>query len=144
MSDRIRTILESSPVVAVLGAHEESFRPACYVPEYLYQQGYTIIPVNPLLAGKTLWGRRVLSDLREIDEAVDMVDVFRRAELLAPHAAEILGMKHAPKVVWLQLGIRNDAFAESLRPAGIEVIQDRCTLADHRRLGLGAPRRASA
>jgi predicted CoA-binding protein len=67
-----------------------------------------------------------------------MLDVFRRAELLPQHVDEILGMPHRPKVVWFQLGIRNDTVAATLEAAGITVVQDRCTLAEHRRLGIAA------
>lgn len=133
----VRRILSRARTVAVLGAHEDLARPAGYVPEYLYEQGYRILPVNPVLAGKTLWGESVRARLDEIREPVDVVDVFRRADALAPHLDEILAMKPLPRVVWLQLGIRNDAFADALRARGIEVIQDRCTLADHQRLGIG-------
>jgi len=136
VSDRIRTILETARVIAVLGAHEQTSRPAGYVPQYLYQQGYRIIPVNPAFAGKTLFGERVRARLDEIEEPIDMVDVFRRPEALPQHTEEILSMKPLPKIVWLQLGIRNDPFAKDLEAKGIEVVQDRCTLADHKRLGL--------
>ena len=99
-----------------------------------------MVPVNAVLAGKTLWGRTVLPDLRSVPEAVDMVDVFRRADFLAGHLDDILAMKPLPRVVWLQLGIHDAAFAERLRAHGIEVVESRCTLADHQSLGLGPPR----
>jgi predicted CoA-binding protein len=133
----IRAVLESSRVVAVLGAHHEASRPAFYVPDYLEKQGYHVIGVNPVLAGQELFGHPVLAKLTDVNEPVDLVDVFRRADLLPQHSAEILAMNPHPKVVWLQLGIRNDAFAKELVANGIDVIQDRCTLAEHRRFGLG-------
>jgi len=132
-----RRILEHARTVAVLGAHWEESRPGFYVPDYLHAQGYRILPVNPQAHGRTLFGNAVVDRLDEIAEPVDIVDVFRRSELLAQHEQEILAMKPLPKVVWFQLGIRDDALAQRLRTAGIEVIQDRCTLAEHRRLGLG-------
>jgi hypothetical protein len=133
----VRGILTSARVVAVLGAHPSRERPAHYVPDYLHTVGARILPVNPQFAGQTLWGEPVRASLTEIGEAVDVVDVFRRPELLPGHTAEILGMKPLPRVVWLQSGIRNDAFAAEIARAGIEVVQDRCMLADHRRMGLG-------
>jgi uncharacterized protein len=136
---RIRRILETSPRVAVLGAHHETHRAAFYVPEYLHQQGYDVIGVNPRLAGTDLWGRTVVSSLDEVGD-VDLVDVFRRAALLPGHLDELLAL--SPAVVWLQLGIRHAAVAAALEEAGIDVVQDRCTLADHRRLGLGPPLRS--
>lgn len=128
----VRRILGSSRTVAVLGAHDQATRPAHYVPDYLHAHGYTIIPVNSMLVGQTLWGRPVLGSLMEIDEPVDVVDVFRRADALPGHIDEILGMQNAPTVVWFQQGIRNDEVARALEARGIEVIQDRCMLADHR------------
>ncbi len=135
----IQRTLAGSPTVAVLGAHHERWLPACYVPEYLSGQGYRILPVNPGLVGRALWGEPVRASLAELTEPVDMVDIFRRADQLAGHLDDLLAMSPRPRVVWLQLGIRNDAFADALVEAGIDVVQDRCTLADHRRWGLGRP-----
>ncbi len=135
--EEIRRVLAEARTVAVLGAHRVASKPAHYVPDYLHGQGYRILPVNPVFAGQTLWGETVRQTLAELGEPVDVVDVFRRSELLATHVADILAMAPRPKLVWLQLGIRNDAIAGELMAAGIEVIQDRCMLADHRRFGLG-------
>lgn len=133
----VAAALRTSRTIAVLGAHEAPTRPAYYVPQYLFEQGYKIVPVNPLLAGKTMWGETVRATLAEIAQPVDIVDVFRRPELLGEHLADILAMAPRPRIVWLQLGIRNDAFAREVEAAGIDVVQDRCTLADHRRLHVG-------
>lgn len=132
----IRRILETTRSIAVLGAHDEPFKAAYYVPEYLHRVGYRIVGVNPKLAGQRLHGAPVVASLAELPEPVDMVDVFRRPETLPGHLPELLAMQPRPAVVWLQLGIRHDGVAASLRAVGIEVVQDRCTLADHRRLGL--------
>jgi len=138
---RVREILESSPTIAVLGIHDEPEKAAFYVPEYLHGEGYRIIGVNPRFAEQTLFGERVRATLAEIGEPVDLVDVFRRGEQIPMHVEDILAMKPRPKVVWFQLGIKNDDAARILEAAGIVVIQNRCTLADHQRLGLGAPQR---
>jgi len=137
----IREILNSSPTIAVLGIHHEPAKAAFYVPEYLADEGYRIIGVNPTLTGQTLFGSTVRATLAEIAEPIDLVDVFRRAEHIPAHVEDILAMKPRPKVVWFQLGIRNDDAARILEAAGITVVQNRCTLADHQRLGLGAPAR---
>lgn len=129
--------LRSARTIAVLGAHHDAIRAACYVPDYLRAQGYRIFPVNPALAGTTLWGEPVRATLASILAPVDIVDVFRRPDLLPGHLDDILAMSPRPRIVWLQLGIRNDAFARDLSAAGIDVVQDRCTLADHRALGIG-------
>jgi predicted CoA-binding protein len=133
----VRRVLAEARVIAVLGAHCEQPRPACYVREYLHEQGYRIIPVNPELAGQTLWGEPVRRTLGEIGEPIDILDVFRRSDHLPAHLPEILAMQPRPKLVWLQLGIRHPQVAAALVAAGIDVVQDRCTLADHRHFGLG-------
>lgn len=138
---RLREILSGSPTVAVLGIHREPEKAAYYVPEYLHDEGYRVIGVNPEFVQDTLFGERVRATLREIGEPVDLVDVFRRSELIPQHVEDILAMKPRPKVVWFQLGIRNDDAAKALEDAGIIVVQNRCTLADHQRLGLGAPKK---
>lgn len=136
--DAIREVLRSSRTVAVLGAHLNRDKPAFFVPDYLAGQGYRVLPVNPTFTGRTVWGEPFRERLAELGEAVDMVDVFRRAEHLPGHLADILAMAPRPRVVWLQLGIRHDTFAARLIEAGIDVVQDRCTMADHRALGLGS------
>lgn len=127
-----RKILEESKIVAVLGAHWKESKAAFYVPQYLFEHGYTVIPVNPVYADRELWGRHPLESVDQIGEPVDVVDVFRRSESLMDHVPAILAMEHQPKYVWFQLGIRNDEAAAKLEAAGIEVVQDRCMLADHR------------
>ncbi len=134
---QITEALRRARTIAVLGAHTEPSRPAFYVPDYLHGQGYRILPVNPGLAGQSLWGEPVRASLAALGEPVDVVDVFRRADLLPGHLDDLLAMAPRPRLVWLQLGIRNDAFARAVEAAGIDVVQDRCTLADHRRLQVG-------
>jgi uncharacterized protein len=137
----VRAVLRAARTIAVLGASDQEMKPAFYVPDYLHSQGYRIVPVNPVLAGKTLWGetvRATLAEIGDIGEPIDIVDVFRRPELLPGHLDDLRAMAPPPKVVWLQLGIRNDAFARAVEEMGIDVVQDHCTLADHRRLRLGA------
>ncbi|MGE0400415.1 MAG: CoA-binding protein [Kofleriaceae bacterium] len=138
---QVREILTSSPTIAVLGVNDEPEKAAFYVPEYLHDEGYRIIGVNPKLVGQTMFDNPVRTTLAEITEPVDLVDVFRRPEAIPSHVEDILAMKPRPKVVWFQLGIKNDDAARVLEAAGITVVQNRCTLADHQRLGLGAPKR---
>ena len=129
---QIAKALRGARVVAILGAHSDPSRAAFYVPEYLHAQGYRILPVNPGLAGRTLWGEPVRASLAEISESVDVLDVFRRSAQVADHADQILALR--PGLVWLQSGIRNDAVARALEDAGIPVVQDRCLMVEHRRL----------
>jgi predicted CoA-binding protein len=133
----IQELLARSPRVAVLGASTNESKAGYYVPAYLRSQGYEIVPVNPVAAGAALHGTTVRATLAEVGE-VDLVDVFRRPDQLPGHLDELIAL--GPKAVWFQLGIRNDAVAQALADAGITVVQDRCTLADHKRWGLGAPR----
>lgn len=126
--------LRQARVIAVLGAHRDPARAAFYVPEYLHQQGYRILPVNPVLVGQELWGEPVVATLAELDRPVDLVDVFRRPDALEGHLADFLAMAPPPGLVWLQLGIRNDRFAEALAARGIDVVEDRCLKVEDRRL----------
>ncbi|HUS31580.1 MAG TPA: CoA-binding protein [Kofleriaceae bacterium] len=138
---RLREILTGSPTVAVLGIHREPEKAAFYVPEYLKDEGYRVIGVNPQFRDEEILGEKVRESLSEIKEPIDLVDVFRRAEAIPAHVEDILAMNPRPKYVWFQLGIKNDEAAKQLEDAGITVIQNRCTLADHQRLGLGKPAR---
>jgi predicted CoA-binding protein len=138
---RLREILTGSPTVAVLGIHREPEKAAFYVPEYLHDEGYRVIGVNPEFMNETLFGEKVRATLREIAEPIDIVDVFRKSELIPSHVDDILAMKPKPRVVWFQLGVKHEEAAKKLEEAGITVVQNRCTLADHQRLGLGRPER---
>lgn len=137
--DSLQRILTTCRTIAVLGASTKEGRPARYVPEYLAAQGYVVLPVNPLFAGQMLFGAEVKATLPELEPPIDLVDVFRRSEALPEHLEEILAMRPLPRVVWLQSGIRHEDFARALRGHGVEVVEDRCTLAEHRRLLAPAP-----
>src|SRR3954469_19253731 len=102
---RLREILTNSPTIAVLGLHLEPEKAAFYVPEYLHDEGYRVIGVNPQFANETILGEKVHSNLSDIPEPVDLVDIFRRPEAIPEHVSDILAMKPRPKVVWFQLGI---------------------------------------
>jgi predicted CoA-binding protein len=135
----VERVLRESRRVAVLGIKPETHRgqPAHDVAAYLKSQGYDIIPAPVYYPEVTeILGRPVYRAISDIPGEVDMVDVFRRSEDIEQHVDDIIAKR--PKVVWFQLGIRNDAAAERLARAGIKVVQDRCTLADHRMLRIGA------
>jgi predicted CoA-binding protein len=131
-----KRLLTESRVVAVLGAHHKPSRAGHYVAAYLQQQGYRVLPVNPRYVGKELFGEPVVAKLADLEEPVDVVDVFRNPSTLPDHLEDIFAMDPPPKAVWLQSGIRHDAFAAQLRERGIAVVQNRCTYADHRSFGL--------
>jgi uncharacterized protein len=130
----LKRILQESRTIAVLGASTTPHRPAFYVPDYLHARGYRVLPVNPTHAGEKQWGEPFRSTLAELGEPVDMVDVFRRPELVMGHLDDLIACR--PKVVWLQQGIRSDALAAALEREGIDIVQDECTYALHRRFGL--------
>jgi len=135
-------ILREARAIAVLGAKAPPDAPAHFVPAYLREQGYRILPVNPKLAGRGLHGATVVGTLADLAERADVVEVFRRPEYLPGHAEEILAMPRRPAVVWFQLGIRHAGAAERLARAGFRVVQDRCMMPEHRRLLGGAPARS--
>jgi len=126
--DRVRTL-------AVVGAHPDESRPSHYVTKYLQGQGYRTIPVNPRALGEPIFGEKVYATLAEIPDRVDMVVIFRRSEDIPPVVDEVIGVAAAKGIttVWMQLGIRNDAAAEKAAAAGLDVVQDRCALVEHRR-----------
>lgn len=122
----ITSILAETKRIAVLGIKTEAQRdrPAFYVPEYMAEAGYEVVPVPVYYPDVSeILGEPVYRTLAEIPEPVDMVNVFRRAQDIPPHLPDILAAH--PKVVWIQTGIRNDAAAETLARAGIKVVQDR-------------------
>jgi predicted CoA-binding protein len=132
----IRQLLAETRTIAVLGIKTEAQfnQPAFYVPSYMRSAGFKIIPVPVYYPEATeILGEPVYRSLTDIPDDVDMVNVFRRPQDIPPHLADILAKK--PKSVWLQLGISHDAVAEELAKAGIKVVQDRCLMVDHRRLG---------
>lgn len=135
--EAVRRILEETGRVAVLGIKPESHggQPAHYVPRYLQEAGYEVVPVPVYYPEVTeILGEPVYREVSAVPGEVDMVNVFRRPKDIPPHVDDLIAKQ--PKVVWFQLGIRNDEAAERLARAGIRVVQDRCTMADHRRLGL--------
>jgi uncharacterized protein len=127
-------LLREAKTIAVIGFHRDPTKPAHYVPEYLHRQGYKIIPVNPALAerGESYFGNKAVAHLSDIAEPVDVVEIFRRSDKVKDHLEDILGMPSLPGAVWMQEGIRDDAVAARLSLAGMQVVQDRCMLADHR------------
>jgi predicted CoA-binding protein len=133
--DDIALIVRECQRIAVLGIKTEAQRdqPAFYVPEYMATAGYDIVPVPVYYPEVTeIMGRPVYRTVASVAPPVDMVNVFRRPHHIPPHVDDILAAR--PRVVWLQLGIRNDQAAAAWARAGIQVVQDRCLLVEHRRL----------
>ena len=121
--------LQAAHTIAVLGVSTRPGRPGYYVPEYLAERGYRVLPVNPRYVGQRLLGEPVRGTLAEIEEPIDLIDVFRNPADLPSHLSELLALRPPPGLVWFQLGIRNQAVADALVAADIDVVQDKCTLA---------------
>ncbi|MEM9733817.1 MAG: CoA-binding protein [Pseudomonadota bacterium] len=130
----IRSVLKSVKSIAIIGASANENRPSFFVAQYMKAKGYEIYPINPGHAGKPIAGAMTFAHLADLPGPVDMVDMFRRAEALPGIVHEIIQMPELPKVVWLQLGIRDDAIAAALEMAGITVIQNRCPKIEYARL----------
>ena len=130
----LRRILTESRTGAVLGAKVDAWEAAFYVPKYMGEHGWSMIGVNPKLAGQAWLGSPAVAALAELPAPVDLIEVFRRSAALVPIAQEILALPWRPKVVWFQLGIANDEAAALLTNVGIDVVQDRCMMPEHRRL----------
>lgn len=128
------TLLQQYHNIAIVGVSDNQYRPSHFVAIYLQAEGYNIILINPRLAGQTLLGKRVYASLTEAHDAgehIEIVDVFRKAEDTLPVAEEAI--KIGAKVVWLQLGIRNDEAGQYVRGSGLAFVQDRCIKIEHAR-----------
>lgn len=116
--------------IAVVGMSKNPEKAAHYVPKYLADRGYNIIPVNP--TADEIMGKKCFHELGEVKDSIDIVDVFRPSDQVLPVIEEAI--KKKPKVVWLQEGIHNQEAEDLARKAGIEVVFNRCMLAEHERL----------
>jgi len=130
----IRGILNTVKTIAMVGASAKDNRPSYFAFKYLLERGYRMIPVNPGLAGKDLLGQRIYARLSEIPEPIDMVDVFRAAQYALPVVQEALTLKPKPQVIWMQLGVRNDAAAKLAETNGLKVVMNRCPKIEYGRL----------
>ncbi len=130
---KLRRILSTVRTIAMVGASTNWNRPSYFVMKYLQGKGYRVIPVNPSAAGQELQGELVYASLRDVPEPIDMVDIFRPSNAVPPIVEDAIAI--GTKVVWMQLGIRNDEAAARAEAAGIEVIMNRCPKIEFGRLG---------
>jgi predicted CoA-binding protein len=128
----IRGILNTVKTIAVVGVSANTSRPSYFVFKYLLERGYRMIPVNPGLAGQPLLGRMAYATLVDVPEPVDMVDVFRASQHVLAVVVQALEMR--PRVIWMQLGIRNDEAAELAEANGLKVVMNRCPKIEYGRL----------
>lgn len=134
--DYIRKILSTVRTIAMVGASPNPERPSFGVAQFLAGRGYRVIPVNPGQAGKLMDGRMAVARLADIEEAIDMVDVFRASEHIPGVVDEVLALDPVPRMIWMQLGVRDDAAAARAEAAGIQVVMNRCPAIEINRLGL--------
>ncbi len=127
--DEIKQIF-SLKNVAVIGMSKHPEKAAHFVPKYLSEQGFNILPINP--TSSEILNKKCYSSVTEVDEPIDIVDVFRPSDQVLPVVKEAITMK--PKVIWLQEGIHNPEAEELARKEGIKVVFNRCMLAEHQRL----------
>ena len=132
--DYIRGILNSVKSIAMVGASPVNVRPSYFAFKYLAQRGYDMIPVNPGHVGKALLGKPFVASLADIGRPVDMIDIFRNSSHIMPVIDEALALPQPPKVIWMQLGARDDAAAAKAEAAGIKVVMNRCPKIEYGRL----------
>jgi uncharacterized protein len=132
--DYIRSILTGVKVIAMVGASPVDVRPSYFAFKYLVQRGYDMIPVNPGHVGKSLLGRPFVASISAIDRPIDMIDIFRSSAHIMPVVDEALKLSPLPKVIWMQLGARDDAAAEKAEAAGLKVVMNRCPKIEYGRL----------
>ena len=130
---KLRRILSTVRTIAMVGASTNWNRPSYFVMKYLQGKGYRVIPVNPSAAGQELQGELVYASLRDVPEPIDMVDIFRPSNAVPPIVEDAIAI--GTKVVWMQLGIRNDEAAARAEAVGIEVVMNRCPKIEFGRLG---------
>jgi predicted CoA-binding protein len=130
----LKKILKRTRVIACVGISPNPVRPSYFVGRYLRLKGFEVIPVNPVVAGQDLFGRTVRASLSEIEEPVDMVDIFRRSEFVLPIVEEALASFPELKTIWMQIGVENAAAAAIAQARGIDVIQNHCPKIEYQRL----------
>jgi uncharacterized protein len=126
----LRRILSQNRVIAVVGLSADWFRPSYFAAKYMQEHGYTVIPVNPRYA--EILGQRCYKSLRDVPGKVDIVDCFRKSEDIMPICDDAIAI--GAKVLWQQLGVKNEAAAAKARTAGLEAVVDRCVKIEHGRL----------
>jgi len=134
----LKRILTQTRSIAIVGISSNPVRPSYFVGRYLKMRNYRIIPVNPMYPGQSLFGEPVYGSVSEIPEPgpVDMLDIFRRSELVLPIVEEAIEtlLPKGLKTVWMQIGVINEAAAELAKSAGLDVVMNRCPKIEYQRL----------
>jgi uncharacterized protein len=132
--DYIRGVLQDVKTIALVGASANTVRPSYFVMKYMIEKGYTVYPVNPGLAGQELLGQTVYATLADIPVSIDMVDIFRNSEAALDISKEALALAIKPKVIWMQLSVRNDEAAALAEAVGLRVVMNRCPKMEYGKL----------
>ncbi|KIN73128.1 CoA-binding protein [Sulfitobacter guttiformis] len=130
----LKEILTRTKRVAIVGVSDNPVRASYFVARYLSLRGYTVIPVNPLLTGQTLFGTPVVASLLEIEEPVDMIDIFRRSEAVPAIVDDALAHFPDLKTIWMQIGVEHVEAAATAQERGVDVVQNRCPKIEYQRL----------
>lgn len=130
----IRQVLAGVRTIAMVGASDKPDRPAFFVFKYLQARGFRMVPINPGRAGGTICGETVHARLADVPFPIDMVDIFRNSEAAAGVVDEALALTPPPRIIWMQLTVRNDDAAARAEAAGLTVIMDRCPKIEYARL----------
>lgn len=130
----IEDILHSVKTIAMVGASAKRNRPSYFVLQYLLSKGFDVIPINPGQAGKEICGVMTYGSLEEIPRPIDMVDIFRNSEAALGVTMDALKLSPLPKVIWMQLTVRNEEAAEMAEAQGVKMVMDRCPKIEYARL----------
>ena len=128
----LRDVLRSVHTIAMVGASPNWNRPSFFAMKYLQEKGYRVIPVNPQAVGQTILGETVYADLADVPDPIDMVDIFRRSDAAGALVEEAI--RKGAKIVWMQIGVRNDEAAARAEAAGLKVVMNRCPKIEYSRL----------
>ena len=132
--DYIRSILDDVKTVAMVGASANAVRPSYFVLKYLIAKGYDVWPINPGQAGKEILGQTVYASLDDLPATPDMIDIFRNSDAAAQIVDQVIASGNLPKVIWMQLTVRNDEVAGRAEAAGIKMVMNRCPKIEYGRL----------
>jgi predicted CoA-binding protein len=127
-------ILQTVKTIALVGASAKEVRPSYFVMKYMLEKDYQVIPINPGMAGQELLGQMVYASLDDVPVPIDMVDIFRNSAAGGPITDQALTLSPLPKVIWMQLSVRNDEAAAKAEAAGIKVVMDRCPKMEYGKL----------
>ena len=128
--EKLKKILQENKIIAVVGCSRDPQKAAHAVPKYMKEQGYNILPVNPF--ADQILEEKVYKSLSEINQPIDMVNIFRPSDQCLEVVKDAVNLK--PKVIWMQLGIKNEEAAQLAEKHGIETIMDKCILVEHKNL----------